>query len=102
MNALRLPVWAAIVATLIALALLQAFKQVVAQAVTQGDLRRMATASQVESAWRCKLLRHAGERGSCLVQLSLAQSASPDLPTPSTPAPPPAPQKQRLHASLVP
>jgi pheromone shutdown protein TraB len=71
--ALRAPVWPAVVATLMAIGLLLAFQQVVAQSVAQGDLRRKATAEQVRGVWRCKLLRATRERDSCLAQLARAQ-----------------------------
>jgi hypothetical protein len=47
--------------------LLLAFHHVVRGAVQQGELRRKATATLAEAAWRCNILR---ERDSCLVQQS--------------------------------
>ena len=77
LNTLPPPIWAAGVTTVLALGLLLAFKIVVADAVAQGEVRRTATAQQVEGRWRCKQLREPGARGSCLVQVDLSREAEP-------------------------
>ncbi|HJW10259.1 MAG TPA: hypothetical protein VJ598_00645 [Albitalea sp.] len=69
--ALRLPVWLGIV-SLTVVALLLAFHQVVRGGVQQGEMRRMAVATQAEALWRCKALRGAVLRESCLAQLNAA------------------------------
>jgi len=86
--ALRSPVWPAILASLMVVGLLLAFQQVVAQSVEQAELRRTATATQVNGVWRCRLLRHAGNRDSCLTQLGVARDPMP-LRDPQTFALPP-------------
>jgi hypothetical protein len=59
------PVWLGILATIAIVGLLLAFHHVVRGAVQQGELRRKATATHAEAAWRCNFLR---ELDSCLVQ----------------------------------
>jgi len=74
LETLRAPVWPALIAALVGLALLLAFRQVVAEAVEQGDLRRTATAAQVENLWRCNLQRNLVDRERCLSQPVNAQT----------------------------
>jgi hypothetical protein len=59
------PVWLGILATIAIVGLLLAFHHVVRGAVQQGELRRKATATHAEAAWRCNILR---EPESCGVQ----------------------------------
>jgi hypothetical protein len=61
------PVWLGILATIAIVGLLLAFHHVVRGAVQQGELRRKATATHAEAAWRCNILR---ALDSCLVQQS--------------------------------
>jgi hypothetical protein len=68
-NALRMPLWCAILAVLVGLGLLLAFHQVVLGAVQQGELRRKATAMQAEAASRCNALSGTRSREICLMQL---------------------------------
>jgi len=67
---LRSPAWPTTLAALMAVFLLLAFHQVVRDAVHQGELLRMATASHSEAAWRCSALRGLRMRESCLAQLN--------------------------------
>jgi hypothetical protein len=69
-DALRLPLWQAILAVLAALGLLLAFHQVVLGAVQQGELRRKASAMQAEAASRCNALTGTRSRETCLMQLN--------------------------------
>ncbi len=72
LTALRLAGWPAIAATLLGLALLLTFQQVVAGVAEQGELARLASAAQVEGDWRCKLLRDRADRDACLAQVAAA------------------------------
>ena len=65
---LQVWIWSAILAALMLLAMLTAFQQVVAQAVHQGEARRLATAASADAAWRCSALRDPGRRESCHAQ----------------------------------
>lgn len=67
----RSAVWRGILATLIIIGLLASFHQVVQGAVQQGELRRKATAMQVEAMWRCNALQSLVVRADCLLQLSV-------------------------------
>jgi len=69
-DALRLPLWQAILAVLAILSLLLAFHQVVLGAVQQGELRRKATAMQAGAAWRCNVIPVARSRDDCLMRLN--------------------------------
>jgi hypothetical protein len=69
---LRPPVWPVVVAALLALGLLLAFHQVVAQVVVQADQQRAATLALHEIVWNCKLLQEPRERDGCLAQVSAA------------------------------
>lgn len=91
---LRSPVFTAILGALMVLGLLLAFEQVVAQAVTQAEQRRSARDALDAAVWRCKQLRAAGDRGSCLVQVSVVQNLDPPVRQ--------APAAQLARASLVP
>ena len=66
----RAPAWPAIFASLIILALLLAFHQVVRGAVQQGEVLRMATATHADAVWRCNALQGHRMRESCLAQLN--------------------------------
>ncbi len=68
--AVRSPAWPSTIAALVAVFLLLAFHQVVQDAVHQGELLRMATASHSEAAWRCSALRGVRMRESCLAQMN--------------------------------
>ena len=50
--------------------LLAVFEHVVAEAVVQGQLRRTATALQVQAVWRCKLRHDPADRQKCLIEVS--------------------------------
>ncbi|MES2958380.1 MAG: hypothetical protein V4792_09340 [Pseudomonadota bacterium] len=73
LDLLRSPAVTAILGAVMVLGLLLAFGNVVAQHVAQADQIRMAREAQDAAAWRCKQLRWGGERGSCLVKMSLAR-----------------------------
>lgn len=75
----RSPAWPTTIAALIALFLLLAFHQVVRDAVRQGELLRMSTASHSEAAWRCNALRGLRMRESCLAQMNAAPRAEAPL-----------------------
>lgn len=64
----RSPLWLGTLATLVIVGMLLAFHQVVSGAVEQGEMRRKASAMDVEVNWRC------GPRASdsCLQQLKAA------------------------------
>ena len=66
----RSPVWPAALATLVIVGMLLAFHQVVSGAVLQGEMRRKASAMDVEANWRCG----PRARDSCLQQLKAAIS----------------------------
>lgn len=68
--AVRSPAWPTTIAALVVLFLLLAFYQVVRDAVHQGELLRMATATHSEAAWRCASLRGLRMRESCLAQMN--------------------------------
>ena len=68
--AVRSPAWPTTIAALIVLFLLLAFHQVVRDAVRQGELLRMATATHSDAAWRCAALRGLRARESCLAQMN--------------------------------
>jgi hypothetical protein len=70
--AVRAPAWPTTLAVLVVLFLLLAFHQVVRQAVHQGELLRMATATHSEAVWRCASLRGLRMRESCLQQMNRA------------------------------
>jgi hypothetical protein len=74
---LRSPAWPWTLAVLMVLFLLLAFHQVVRDAVRQGELMRMATASHSEAVWRCGALRGLRMRESCLAQLNAAPHEEP-------------------------
>jgi hypothetical protein len=71
-EAVRSPAWPTAIAALIVVFLLLAFHQVVRDAVRQGELLRMATATHSEAAWRCSSLRGLRMRESCLAQMNAA------------------------------
>ncbi|GEM_PF-5409110 len=71
-NAVRAPHWPMTLAVLTILALLLAFHQVVRDAVQQGEILRMATASHADAIWRCGALHGARMRDSCIAQLNAA------------------------------
>jgi hypothetical protein len=79
------PVWPAIVAALIILAMLLAFVQVVHAAVHQSEVRHKAIAVHAEKTWRCKILRGANESENCLSQLKAVDSRDPQLQARNTP-----------------
>lgn len=70
--------WTGMLAALTSAALLVAFHQVVDEAVRQGELRRMATATHVEAMWRCNALsgRSAAARQNCLLELNPTRDVS--------------------------
>ena len=68
-GALREPLWPSAFAALVIFALLMGFHQVVRDAVRQGELLRMNTATHAEAVWRCKALIGARMRASCLAEL---------------------------------
>jgi hypothetical protein len=70
--AMRPSLWPVVITALLALGLLLAFQQVVAQVVVQADQQRAATLAQHEIAWGCKLMREPRERDGCLAQVSAA------------------------------
>ncbi len=72
------PLWAGILAALASAGLLVAFHQVVDEAVRQGELRRVATATHVEAMWRCNALggRSAVARQNCLLELNPTRDVS--------------------------
>lgn len=67
---LRSPIWPGLLATLIIVAMLLAFHQVVRGAVQQGELQHQASALHSAATWRCNNLRGAGASSSCLLQLN--------------------------------
>ena|SRR5947199_2711060 len=85
---LRAPLWPSALAGLIIVALLMGFHQVVRQAVHQGELLRMSTATRAEAVWRCKSLSGTRMRAACLAQLDAPPSepAQADAPPPNTAA----------------
>ncbi|HZN86194.1 MAG TPA: hypothetical protein VFB53_05335 [Burkholderiales bacterium] len=68
-GALRAPVWPGTLAGLVILALLLGFHHVVRDAVHQGELLRMSTASRAEAVRRCNAMPRASVRASCLAQV---------------------------------
>lgn len=72
------PRWAGILAALASAGLLVAFHQVVDEAVRQGELRRTATATNVEATWRCNALsgHSAAARQNCLLELKPTRDVS--------------------------
>jgi len=82
-EALRAPLWRWSFATLLILALLLGFHQVVREAVRQGEVLRTAAATRAEAIWRCNSLNGARLRTSCLAQVD-----APPLPLDAG-APPP-------------
>jgi hypothetical protein len=68
--ALRAPAWRSAFAALVILALLLGFHQVVRQAVRQGELLRMSTATHAQAVWRCNSLNGARLRQQCLQELN--------------------------------
>lgn len=71
---LQVGVWSAVLAVLMLLAILAIFQHVVAQAVQQGEARRLAAAARADAVWRCNTLPDAGQRESCRAQLAVTQS----------------------------
>ena len=69
---LRSPAWFTTLSCLTILALLLAFHQVVRQAVQQGELLRMNTATHAEAVWRCNALRGPRVSAGCIEQLDAA------------------------------
>ena len=72
------PPWTGMLAALASAGLLVAFHQVVDEAVRQGELRRMATATHVEAMWRCNALsgRSAAAQQNCLLELNATRDVS--------------------------
>ena len=72
------PPWTGMLAALASAGLLVAFHQVVDEAVRQGELRRMATATHVEAMWRCNALsgRSPAARQNCLLELNATRDVS--------------------------
>lgn len=73
-NALRAPVWRALMAVLAIGGLLLAFHQVVSGAVQQSELRRRADASQAQAAWLCNAMQGAQARDRCRQHLNAPQA----------------------------
>ena len=73
------PVWPAIVAALIVLAMLLAFVQVMRAAVHQSEVRHKAIALHAQNTWRCKILRGPNESENCLSQLKTVDQRDPQL-----------------------
>ena len=65
-------VWPYVAAGLMALALLTAFQQVVAQVVVQADRDRASAGVNLELASTCKLMHEPDLRSQCLSDLSAA------------------------------
>src|SRR5258706_9803106 len=84
-EALRAPLWPSAFAALVIVALLIGFHQVLRQAVHQGELLRMNTATRAEAVWRCKALNGPRVRAACLAQLDAPPAGPPAA------APPPDP-----------
>lgn len=83
-EAVRSPTWPSALAALVILFLLLAFHQVVRQAVHQGEMLRMATATHSEAAWRCHSARGVRMRENCLAQLNQDNSEATALQTGNT------------------
>jgi hypothetical protein len=83
-ESLRDPLWPRTLAVLVILALLLGFHQVVREAVRQGEVLRMTTASRAEAVWRCNTLNAQRMRARCLAQLD----APPVSPVDAAAAPP--------------
>ena len=66
---MRSAAWPGIAATLVGIALLIAFQQVVRAGVQQGETRRQAVAMRVDAEWRCKAVRLPSARVDCLLRL---------------------------------
>lgn len=67
---LRSPIWPGLLATLIILALLLAFHQVVRGAVQHGELQHQASARHTAATSRCNSLLGVGASSNCLTQLN--------------------------------
>jgi len=65
----RSPAWPGIAATLVSIALLIAFQQVVRAGVQQGETRRQAVAMRADAEWRCQAVRPSSARVDCFLQL---------------------------------
>lgn len=76
---MSLPVWATILASLVAFGLLVSFQQVVAQSVVQGEERRTATAAHDRAVWLCKSPHGRASRDQCLAQLRQPSESMPSL-----------------------
>jgi len=83
--ALRAPAWRSSFAALVIVALLLGFHQVVRQAVRQGELLRMSTATHAQAMWRCNSLNGARMRERCRAELDTPLPARQhDAPPPNT------------------
>lgn len=71
---LQVWVWSAVLAALTLLAILATFQHVVAQAVQQGEARRLAAAARADALWRCNALRDSAQRESCHAQFAVTQT----------------------------
>ena len=69
LSRMRSPAWPGIAATLVGIALLMAFQQVVRAGVQQAETRRQAVAMRADAEWRCKAMRLSSARVDCLLQL---------------------------------
>ena len=69
LSLLRYPVWPALVAAVLLMALLLSFQRVVAQGVVQGEQRRSAVAAEADDLWRCRRINRPDQRRSCLSRL---------------------------------
>lgn len=76
-DAVRSPAWPGILGTLVILAMLLAFHQVVLGAVQRGALRHKATAMHAEASWRCNALQGQSASELCLLQLNSAANDAP-------------------------
>jgi hypothetical protein len=71
------PLWQALVATVLAVALLLAFAQVVRALVDKGESRNREVAARADRAWRCNILSSATQRAVCRAQLDAQTRAAP-------------------------
>ncbi|HEX6707895.1 MAG TPA: hypothetical protein VF169_24335 [Albitalea sp.] len=82
---LRAPAWRSAFAALVILALLLGFHQVVTQAVRQGELLRMSTATHAQAVWRCNSLSGSRIRERCRAELdNPPPTRQHDAPPPNT------------------
>jgi hypothetical protein len=75
--ALRSPRWPLILAALAAMVLVLGIRQVVRQAVREGELRRQAVAAHAQALWRCNVQRGKDKREACKLQVPPRDEAKP-------------------------